>query len=470
MSRRLKLKTTLWHRPSTTTKKEEGVPIFCRITAPRSKKTELDTGIRIQNGEWDKKQKQILPSNKNHKKLNEELDTLITDLEAHYTVLQKKYEKVTSLMVKNDYNHQPVDQDLTSQTKQNQSLLKSIDSLIEEFEKKVNKPSDSKEKRSKETLKQWYSTRTKLVEYLSYKHTKIKPHISRKNRRDKAQQQQYLIDGKKYDVTLTDIKPIFAEEFLNYLTEDRTIIIGSAAANKQIKNTKQVFTYAVTKGWLNINPLAYFRTADTETEVIPLEESEINLIKNATNLVPRVERIRDCYLAQIYTGFAFQDLKALTKNHIYKEPATGVYFLCKERGKTKIDEMVPILPELKRIMDKYQNDPECLAEGVLFPVPSNTCYNQYLKDLQIHCKILKKLHSHLGRHSFAHMMLNHYGFSLEIVSRMLGHKSIRTTQRYCKISLKHIAEVFAPELVIERPKLTVIREIEATYLQYGVAA
>jgi site-specific recombinase XerD len=312
--------------------------------------------------------------------------------------------------------------------------------------------------------------RTKLIEYLTFKNTKVKPFISRKQQRSKTEQAEYIKNGKQYDVNLTDVQPVFAEEFYLYLTVDRTIKLKNAAANKQIKNTKQVFTYAVTKGKLQVNPLAYYRTGDGDSEVIPLTDAEVESIVNATGLTERVERIRDCFVVQIYTGFAFQDLKALTLENIYKEPATGVYFLCRQRGKTGIDEMVPIMPMVKQMIDKYALDPECQAKGVLFPVPSNTCYNQYLKELQDHCKIIVKITTHLGRHTFAHRMLNLYGFSLSIVSRMLGHKSIRTTEHYCKVSIRLIAEAFAPELAIQRPKPAIIRSIETSYCQLEVAA
>lgn len=450
-------------------KKTGCVPLQCRINISGKtvhKDAEISTGQNIPIAHWDIENKCVKKECPDYEYFTAQLETFKTTLQAYFTVLTSKTENLSPQQLKEEYQNKTTGKPV----KTTQTLLKSIDDLITDFEKKVYLPEDSTEKRSKETLKQWNSTRTKLIEYLTYKKTKIKPFISRKQQRSKTQQAEYIKDGKQYDVTLTDIQPVFAEEFYLYLTVDRSHKLQHAAANKQIKNTKQVFTYAVSKGQLSINPLAYYRTADADSEVIPLAENEVQALINATGLVERIEKIKDCFIVQIFTGFAFQDLKALTLENIYKEPTTGVYFLCRERGKTGIDEMVPILPEVKHVIDKYALDPECRAKGVLFPVPSNTCYNQYLKELQVHSKIIIKLTSHLGRHTFADRMLNLYGFSLEIVSRMLGHKSIRTTQHYCKVSLKRIAEAFAPELVIERPKLTVIHSIKKTYQQHGIAA
>jgi len=470
MSYRTKLNLGFYYRADKAGKRTGTNQVQARVSVS-GKKAYITLNSAITPDHWDESRKTVKTSCPQYETIKSEMDTFVKDMEAIFTLCSKKEDRIFPEQLKEEYLRVIKGRIPTTEvTVYTATLLTTIDQLIVDFTKKVYLPEDHKEKRSKETLKQWNSTRTKLIEYLGYLKTGIKPFISRQDRRNKDQQAQYIIDGKQYDLLLSEITPSFAEEFLNYLSEDRTIILGGAAANKQIKNTKQVFTYAIGKGWLKINPLAYFRTADAETEVIPLEDDEINRLKNARGLVIRLERVRDCYIVQIYTGFSFQDIEALTKENIYKEPATGVFFLLRERGKTGIDEMVPILPIVMAIMEKYKDDPECIAKGVLFPVPSNSCYNAYLKELQIIARVAKKLHTHLGRHTFAHIMLNHYGFSIEIVSRMLGHKNIRTTQRYCKISIRRIAEAFAPELVVERPKLKVIRNINKTYIHYGINA
>lgn len=456
-------------RVKNASKKTGCVQLQCRINISGKtphKDAELSTDQTIPIQYWDIANKRLKPDCPDYEHITAQLETFKTTLNAYFTVLTSKTENLSPQQLKEEYQNKTTGKT----TRPVHTLLQSVDDLITDFEKKVYLPADNKEKRSKETLKQWNSTRTKLIEYLSYRQTGIKPFISRKTQRNKEQQLQYIKEGKQYDLSLSEIEPVFAEEFYLYLTVDRSTKLKHAAANKQLKNTKQVFTYAVTNSRLQINPLAYYRTADAEIEVIPLEDNQVQAIVNATGLIPRIERIRDCYVVQIYTGYAFQDLQSLTLENIYKEPSTGVYFLCLERGKTGIDEMVPLLPEVKKIIDKYALDPECRAKGVLFPVPSNSCYNQYLKELQDHCKITVKLTTHLGRHTFAHRMLNLFGFSLEIVSKMLGHKSIRTTQHYCKISLKRIAEAFAPHLVQEKPKLAVVYSIKTVYMQYGIAA
>ncbi|WP_409012431.1 site-specific integrase [Dyadobacter sp. 50-39] len=110
----------------------------------------------------------------------------------------------------------------------------------------------------------------------------------------------------------------------------------------------------------------------------------------------------------------------------------------KDRGKTEVTEMVPILPVVEQLIDKYENHPYCKVNNRLIPVNSNFRYNVYLKELAVICGIKRSLNTHLARHTFADMMLNN-GIPLEDVGKMLGHRNIRTTQRYARVQKHRIS-------------------------------
>lgn len=67
------------------------------------------------------------------------------------------------------------------------------------------------------------------------------------------------------------------------------------------------------------------------------------------------------------------------------------------------------------------------------PVLSNQKMNSYLKEIADLCGIKKELTFHIARHTFATTVTLSNGVSIESVSKMLGHKSIKTTQQYAKI-------------------------------------
>ena len=66
--------------------------------------------------------------------------------------------------------------------------------------------------------------------------------------------------------------------------------------------------------------------------------------------------------------------------------------------------------------------------------------NAYIKEIADLCNIHKNLTFHLARHTFATTITLSNGVSIESVSKMLGHKNLRTTQHYAKILDQKVSE------------------------------
>ena len=66
--------------------------------------------------------------------------------------------------------------------------------------------------------------------------------------------------------------------------------------------------------------------------------------------------------------------------------------------------------------------------------------NAYLKEIADLCDINKELTYHIARHTFATTITLSNGVPIESVSKMLGHKNIKTTQHYAKILDKKVSE------------------------------
>lgn len=92
------------------------------------------------------------------------------------------------------------------------------------------------------------------------------------------------------------------------------------------------------------------------------------------------------------------------------------------------------------ILDKYKNHPQCVNEMSLLPVLSNQKMNSYLKEIADVCGITKELTFHIARHTFATTVTLTNGVSIESVSKMLGHRSIKTTQHYAKILDRKVSD------------------------------
>jgi len=126
--------------------------------------------------------------------------------------------------------------------------------------------------------------------------------------------------------------------------------------------------------------------------------------------------------------------------HIVKD-AQGQSWIRKERNKTKNMCNIPLLKPALLILEKYQSFP--FPKVRLLPVLSNQKMNAYLKEIADVSGIKKNLTTHCARHTFATTVTLANNVSIEIVSKMLGHSSIKMTQQYARIMNKSIAQEMA---------------------------
>jgi integrase/recombinase XerD len=69
--------------------------------------------------------------------------------------------------------------------------------------------------------------------------------------------------------------------------------------------------------------------------------------------------------------------------------------------------------------------------------------NQFIKDIGIKAGLTKRLYSHLGRHSYASLLVEN-GTDLGIIQNILGHKRQATTLIYAKITSATVNKISSP--------------------------
>jgi integrase len=152
----------------------------------------------------------------------------------------------------------------------------------------------------------------------------------------------------------------------------------------------------------------------------------------------RLEHVRDCFVFCCFTGLAYADVKKLTHDD-FVIGIDGDLWINTKRTKTKTKSNIPVLPTALLILEKYEHSPLLVDKKVL-PVLTNQKMNAYLKEIADLSGINKHLTTHLARHTFATTVTLSNGVSIESVSKMLGHKSLRTTQHYAKILNRKVSE------------------------------
>lgn len=175
------------------------------------------------------------------------------------------------------------------------------------------------------------------------------------------------------------------------------------------------------------NPYALFKnTKGKSKDPIFLTEEEINKLKEYTPDYGYLERTKDLYLFQCFTGLAYADLMKFSKESI--KEIDGYTAIQSNREKTDENFITLFLPDAERIAIKYNYD---------LPKITNQKYNEYLKSIAKEAGINKPLISHSARHTFATYLLNK-DIPIETVARALGHSNIKQTQHYARLLGKKV--------------------------------
>ena len=249
------------------------------------------------------------------------------------------------------------------------------------------------------------------------------------------------------DIDITKIDHAFITDYEFWLRSVRNCANNTAV--KYIKNFNKIIKICLANHWIDKNPFANYKSKVKEVERVYLTEDEIQSIMEKEFKTERLSLVRDIFLFSCFTGLAYIDVKNLTKSHI-SFGIDGEKWIFTHRQKTESASKIPILPVTQMIIDKYEKHPQCNNEDKLLPILSNQKMNAYLKELADICNINKELTFHIARHTFATTVTLTNGVPIESVSKMLGHKNLRTTQHYAKVLDRKVSQ----DMQILKSKLT----------------
>ena len=236
----------------------------------------------------------------------------------------------------------------------------------------------------------------------------------------------------KYKTADIDIKKLdfeFISDYEYWLKTQRNCAHNTAM--KYLSNFKKIVNICLDRGWLQRNPFAGYKMSKREVERDFLTKEELQAIAEKP-LLDRLAQVRDIFLFSCFTGLAYADVGKLRRSEV-GVGVDGGQWIFTHRQKTKTASRIPILPAASTIIELYKDHPQCLSQDRVLPVLSNQKMNAYLKEIADVCHITKNLTFHVARHTFATTVTLSNGVPIESVSKMLGHKNLKTTQHYAKI-------------------------------------
>ena len=150
-----------------------------------------------------------------------------------------------------------------------------------------------------------------------------------------------------------------------------------------------------------------------------------------------LETARDVFLFACYTGAAYCDLMVLRPEHLVRDDE-GSLWLKFNRQKTGVLCRVKLLPEALRLLEQLHND----ARETLLPYMNYATYLSCLKAISLRAGLSLPITTHTARHTFATLVTLEQGVPIETVSKMLGHSTVRMTERYAKVTPQKLFEEF----------------------------
>jgi integrase len=240
----------------------------------------------------------------------------------------------------------------------------------------------------------------------------------------------YLNTFTNGNLSFENLNEKFCDDFREHLLTTKsnksskvTLLQNSALSyfNKFKAALKQAYKDGYLRTDLNtkIKPI---KQAETQRHFLTIEELN-SLVKTDCNN-PLLKRAA---LFSALTGLRFSDIAKLLWSELEYIEGNG-YFIQFKQQKTKGVEMMPISEQAFSLLGERKEPTDKVFEGLTYSAYSNKHLYQWIgaagisKDITFHC----------FRHTFATLQLSQ-GTDIYTVSKMLGHRELKTTQVYAKI-------------------------------------
>lgn len=223
-----------------------------------------------------------------------------------------------------------------------------------------------------------------------------------------------------YKEHLTDVTPSMLRLFMNSLktspgSKFNTFVRIKATITRYLKDHR--INLAIDFDGIVTKP----RHTMKENQWLTLMEVHALL---ALDLKWALADARDLFCLSCVTGMALADVLQFSKKNI--QVINGREFIVYDRVKTGSNCKIPIIEDAKKIIDSRE-----------WPVKIKERTFQY-NTTKLGKMIGRELHPQLARKTMGALFLE-FGFSIEAVSKMLGHSSIMMSQKhYTTISQKKI--------------------------------
>lgn len=227
----------------------------------------------------------------------------------------------------------------------------------------------------------------------------------------------------KKRICFSDITEKFINEYRQYMLY--TLGNNENTAGKSLRVLRTFVNISIRFGYIKSNPFQYIsiKKVDGKRDFLSIEElnklTDYYLENN--RLKPIDKDILGYFLFACYTGLRYSDLKTFSKDSLVND---SIHL---RMHKTGYLVNIPLSTKAKMFIPDTPSN-----SNRVFRIYCNKVTNKVLKKTGVQLGLNKNLTCHVARHTFATVSIS-LGIPIEVVSKLLGHTSIRTTQVYAKI-------------------------------------
>jgi integrase len=240
----------------------------------------------------------------------------------------------------------------------------------------------------------------------------------------------YLVAFTNGKLKFADLNEKFLNDFKEHLLSVKSrksdkVTLAQNSAVSYFNKVKAALRQAYKDGILNNdlnNRIEPIKTAETRREYLTIEELN-KLVKTPCNN----DLMKRAALFSALTGLRFSDIQKMLWSELEFIKGQG-YFINFSQKKTKGVEVLPISKQAFEMLGEKQSPEKRVFDGLEYSAYHNKHLFQWIgaagitKDITFHC----------FRHTYATLQL-FSGTDIYTVSKMLGHKDLKTTQVYAKI-------------------------------------
>jgi integrase len=182
---------------------------------------------------------------------------------------------------------------------------------------------------------------------------------------------------------------------------------------------------AVKDGIIPHNPaesVEGFKQGEPEREFLTLEE-----LQAAAKAECDIPQLKTAFLFSSLTGLRWSDINKLVWSEVQHSNEMGYYIRFRQK-KTKGVETQPISNQAFELLGERQDKDERVFKGLKY----SAWHNMKLQQWMMRAGISKTITFHCARHTYATLQLT-MGTDIYTVSKLLGHRELKTTQIYAKV-------------------------------------